>query len=79
MNRFNFHDCPLSLRFLVGSVALERTRERKFAELVANHVFRDVHGNVLTAVVHGDRQADEVRQNGRATRPGLDGLLVLGF
>jgi hypothetical protein len=28
---------------------------------VADHVLGDVHRNVLLAVVHGDREADEVR------------------
>jgi hypothetical protein len=32
----------------------------------------------VLAVVHGDRQTDEVRQDRRTTRPGLDRLLVLG-
>src|SRR5271165_1606891 len=64
--------------FLVRRVSLEGARQRKFAQLVANHVFRDVHRNVLLAVVNGDRQAHEVRSNGRAPRPGLDRPLVRG-
>src|SRR3982750_2301733 len=63
---------------LVGRVALEGAREREFAELVADHLVGDVDRNVLLAVVHGDRQADEVGQDRRAARPGLDRLLVLG-
>src|SRR6478736_4941341 len=61
---------------LVGRVRLERPRHREFAELVANHVLRDIHGNVLLAVVHGDGQADEIRRDGRAPRPGPDRTLV---
>ena len=69
--------CPLLLRLLVGRVALEDARLRKLAELVADHLVRHVDRNVLLAVVHGDRQADEVGQDRGATRPGLDRLLVL--
>src|ERR1700712_5494026 len=66
-----------SLGFLVGRVTLERAGHREFAELVADHLVAHVHGNVLLAVVHGDRQSDEIGQDRRAARPGLDGLLVL--
>src|SRR5512145_587836 len=61
---------------LVRRVALEGPRQREFAELVTDHVFVDVHRHVLLAVVDGDRQADELRQDGRAAGPGLDRLLV---
>src|SRR5213078_3253683 len=63
---------------LVGRMPLERARQRKFTELVADHLVGDVHGHVLLAVVHGDRDADEIGQDRRAARPGLDRLLVLG-
>ncbi len=59
-------------------MTLERAGQRELAQLVADHLVGDVHGHVLLAVVHGDRQADELGQDRRATRPGLDGLLVLG-
>ena len=36
-----------------------------------------VAANTLLAVVHGDGQADEIGQDHRAARPGLDGFLVL--
>jgi len=58
-------------------MTLEGPRERKFAQLVANHLVGDVDRNVLLAVVHGNRQSDEFRKDHRATRPGLDGFLVL--
>src|SRR3989344_4739084 len=64
--------------FLVAWVTLERAGQGELAELVANHLVLDVHGHVLLAVVHSNGQADELRQDGRTTRPGLDGLLVLG-
>src|SRR5512141_1032440 len=61
---------------LVRCVALEGPRQREFAELVTDHVFVDVDRHVLLAVVHGDREADELRQDGRAPGPRLDRLLV---
>src|SRR5450755_3273962 len=50
---------------LVRRMCLERAGQRKFAKLVAHHVFRDVHRDVLLAVVDGDRQPDEVGGDGR--------------
>src|SRR6266849_5578914 len=58
------------------AVALEHARQGEFAQLVPHHVFRDVHRDVLLAVVDGDRQSDEIRQDGGAPRPGLDRALV---
>ena len=55
---------------------MERARQRKFAELVADHVFVDIDGHVLTTVVHGDRETDEFRKDRAATRPGLDRTLI---
>jgi len=36
---------------------VERARRREFAELVADHVFRDEHRNVLLAVVNAEGEA----------------------
>ena len=58
-------------------MALVRARQRKFTELVADHLVGNVDRHVLLAVVHRDRQADEIGQDRRAARPGLDRLLVL--
>jgi len=69
---------PYFLAFFVGRVTLEGPSQRELAELVANHLVGDVHRHVLLAVVHGNRQTDELRQDHRAARPGLDRLLVLG-
>src|SRR5438105_1952255 len=63
---------------LVGRVTLEGPREREFAQLVADHLVGDVDRHVLLAVVHGDREPDEIGQDHGAARPGLDRLLVLG-
>src|SRR6185437_11511666 len=67
---------PLPLGLLVRGVTLERTGQGELAKLVTDHVLVDVHGNVLLAVVHGNRQTDELGQDRGTARPGLDRLLV---
>src|SRR5574340_14523 len=59
------HDFPLFLDhcFFVSRVALEGARQRKFTQLMANHVFRYIHRNVLLAVMHRNCQTDELRQH----------------
>src|SRR5476651_236281 len=62
------------------AVFLECARQRKFAELVADHVFRHEHRVENFSVMHGERQADKFRRNRRAARPRLDRrLLVRGL
>src|SRR5215469_16753088 len=68
-----------SLRLLVRGVAVERARRRELAELVAHHVFRDEHRDVLLAVVDAESEAHELRQDRRAPRPGLDHFLASTF
>src|SRR5467141_932954 len=64
-------------KLLVGhSVALENASQGEFAQFVPHHVFRDVHRDVLLAVVDRDGEPDEIRQNRGAPRPGLDRTLV---
>src|SRR2546422_8595161 len=51
-------------KLLVGhSVALEDARQRELPELVSHHVFRDVHRDVLLAVVDRDGEPDEIRRS----------------
>src|SRR5213594_4411564 len=65
-------------KLLVGhSVALEDARQRELAELVSDHVLGDVYWDVLLAVMDGDGQPDEIREDRRAPRPGLDGALLV--
>ena len=45
----------------LSTVTPEQARGGELSELVAHHVFRDVHGNKLVAVVHRYRMPDEVR------------------
>jgi hypothetical protein len=44
---------------------------------VPDHVLGDEDRNVLAAVMHGDRESHHVRQDHRATRPGLDRTTVV--
>ena len=44
------------------AVRLERARGGELAEAVADHVFGDEDRHVLTAVVDGEREPDEVRE-----------------
>src|SRR5947209_4407604 len=67
---------PLCL--LVRRVAMERAGRRELAELVSDHVFRHVDRNVLVAVMHAERQADELRQDRRAAAPDLDHFRTAG-
>ena len=73
---------PISrpLRFLVAaaSMAVEGAGGRELAELVADHVLGDEHRNVLVAVVDAEGDADELRQDRRTARPGLDHVLAAG-
>src|SRR3546814_4068556 len=56
-------------------MAGEVARGRKFAKLVTDHLFRHRDRNELLTIVDVERQADELRQDGAATRPGLDRLV----
>src|SRR5712692_508709 len=53
-------------------MAVERARRRKLAELVTNHLLGDHHRDVLLAVVDAEREANELRQDGRAPTPDPD-------
>ena len=64
--------CPSALALLVGGVAGEVARRRELAELHADHVLVDRDRHELAAVVDVEGQADELRQDRRAARPGLD-------
>src|ERR1017187_5563156 len=57
---------------------LEGPGGRKFSELVAHHVLRDVHRDELLAVVDRDGMPHELRKNGGTPRPGADHLLLVG-
>ena len=56
-------------------MALEGTSGSKFAQLVTYHVFRNVYGNMLSAIVDRKGVADEFGENGGGARPGLHNSL----
>ena len=58
-------------------MALEGAGQRELAQLVADHVLRDEDGDVLAPVMHGQRVADHLREDGGAARPGLDDALLV--
>src|SRR6056300_338064 len=60
-------------------VTTEGTSGGKLTELVSHHGFRYEHGDVLATVVHSDGVTEHGRHNHRATRPGLDHVLGVGF
>src|SRR5690606_4185578 len=64
----------LPLGLLVGAMAEIVPRRREFAELVADHVLTHEHWRELLAVVHLEGEADELRHDGGAARPGFDGF-----
>src|SRR6478609_12161823 len=53
-------------------MAVERARRRELAQLHSDHFLIDRHRHELAAVVDIEGQADELRQDGGAARPGLD-------
>ena len=64
------------LFFLVAGMAAEYARRGKFAQLVSDHVFRNVNRDELITIVHSESVAYEIRRNHRSARPSLDNLLL---
>src|SRR5690606_29775520 len=64
----------LALGLRLAHMTTEGTRGRKLAQLVADHVFCDVDGNVAPAIVYGDRVPDHLREDCAGTRPGPNDL-----
>ena len=69
----------LPTRSPIRGMSSERSRDREFTVLVADHILRDEYGYMLPAVVYRDGQTDEIRRDHRSSRPGLDGSLVIAF
>lgn len=57
----------------------EFLRLRKFAKLVADHVFSHIDGGKVLAVVDKECVTYEVRCDHRTTRPSLDRPFLTGF
>src|SRR5215831_17733692 len=66
------------LGFLVARMAVEGPRRRELAELVTDHFLVDRDRHVLLTVVDAEHEADELRQDGRATTPDLDHVVTAG-
>ena len=60
-------------------MAFKSSGRRKFAELVAYHILRNVNRNMLSSVMDGKRMTDKVREYSRAAAPSFqdDFLAVL--
>src|SRR5688500_14904315 len=75
--------CSSALALLVRGVAEIGARRSELAELHPDHFLIDGHRHELAAVVDIEGQADELRQDRRAARPGLDrgaaALVLSGF
>lgn len=50
-------------------MSIECARRREFAELVANHFFGHLHGNMLLAVVDAEGETHELGKDRGATAP----------
>jgi hypothetical protein len=76
-SEFNFvHFFSSLLTGLAASVATEGTGGSELAQLVTDHVFGDVHGNMTATVMDSDSVANERGENGGGTGPSLNDLLV---
>ena len=64
------------LFFLVAGVSAECAGGGEFAELVAYHVFCNVHGNKLVAVVYGESVAYELGSDHGCATPRLNDVLL---
>src|SRR5262245_32435708 len=64
----------VALLLPAATVALEDPRRGELPELVPDHVLGDEHPRVLLAVVHQERRADELGDDGAVPGPGLDRL-----
>eukprot|EP01035_Chromulina_nebulosa_P013084 gene13084-17405_t len=53
-------------------MAMISTRWSELTKLMADHVLIHRNGNELVAIIDAERQANELRQDCRATRPSLD-------
>ena len=64
---------------LLAGVAAEDARRGELAELVADHVLRDIDRDELVPVVYGDGEAHEVGGDHGGAGPRLDGGLFAGL
>ena len=69
--------------FRIGGLGAGMTAERsggnEFAQLMTNHVFCHIDGNMLAAVMDSDRMTDKGGEDRGAAAPGLENLLLAGL
>src|SRR5262249_41567167 len=70
--------CARAFGLAIRRMAVERTRRRELAELVADHFLGDDHRDVLLPVIDAEGQPNELRQDRRAPRPDADHLVASG-
>lgn len=56
-------------------MSFERAGQRKFAELVTDHIFGNINRDVLLTVMNRDSVTDKFREYGRRAGPGLQDFL----
>src|SRR5262249_39803732 len=67
-----------ALGLAIRRMAVERTRRRELAELVADHFLADDLRDVLLPVIDAEGQPDDLRQDRRAPRPDADHFVASG-
>ena len=60
-------------------MGLEGTSCRKLSQLMADHVFSNVHRHKVLSVVNGKVKSHEIGRDRRASRPGLDRFAITSF
>jgi hypothetical protein len=65
-----------SLFALGSAVSFEKPRRGELSQLVADHIFRDVNGKKLPAIMDGQGVSDHLRHNHGSTRPGFKNFLL---
>ena len=75
---FCFHISSPLLRIggLGTGVTTERSGRNELTQLMTNHVFCHIDGNMLAAVMDSDRMTNEGGENGRRSGPGLQHFLI---
>ena len=58
-------------------MSLEGSRRCELTQFMADHVFRDVHGNEFLPVMHGDSVPHHLGRDSRSARPCLMNLLFV--
>ncbi len=65
-----------SLVFLITRVTTETPCRRKLTQAMTYHIFRNIYGDELFAVVYRKRMSYKIRSDHRSAAPCLDDLLL---